>query len=159
MHWSNYIFILHSSRVNPMVGPWGVDVSFSLEKALFGKTMAAHKESFEMGWEYHEHGILCAIWVLHTECFTPIGVGCLAWIFFILDIYGYHIYWYIIRVQVGQICINPDWPETGCTCISVICVSRIRWDVFIWIRPLFWFHFTNSSAVVLNTRWLNNLWD
>jgi hypothetical protein len=41
-------------------------------------------------------------WIkLTTVCFTPIGVGCLAWKFsyqksanYILDIYGYHIYQY-----------------------------------------------------------------
>jgi hypothetical protein len=43
--------------------------------------------------------------VRYPGYFTPIRL--------ILDIYGYHIYWYVFRVQGCQLFIVPHWQETG----------------------------------------------
>jgi hypothetical protein len=45
-----------------------------------------------------------------TGCFTPIGVGCIAWkkhFHYFLDIYGYHTYCCVFRVQGCQIFFRP----------------------------------------------------
>ncbi len=33
---------------------------------------------------------------------------------YIFDIYGFHIYWYVLRVQGCQLFIDPNWRETPC---------------------------------------------
>jgi hypothetical protein len=63
--------------------------------------------------------ITCSRWQLQMENYYRVFDTNCGWVFslkkyfhHILDIYRYHIYWYVFRVQGCQLCIDPNWCET-----------------------------------------------